>query len=232
MLNNLKQDLSFAARQLRKSPAFAFLAILTLSLGIGAATAVFSVVDAALLRPLPYTHQDRLVYTTMITRTGGSLPSSYMGFQRERTELTTFEAIAGWSAFTALNLEAPSGPVSLRAVKSSDSFFTVFGVKPILGRTYLPGEDQPGKDAVTVLSYEVWQTNFAGDPGVIGRVVRLDGSPYTVIGVMPAGFRFPLGLRNAIYTPFHTKESWRKAPGMHWMQTVGLLKPGVTHEQA
>jgi len=228
----LTQDLRFALRQLRNAPAFAILAILTLSLGIGAATAVFSVVDAALLRPLPYAHQERLVYPYLTSRTGGSTPSSYIGFQRERAELTTFVAIAGWSAFTNLNLEAPSGPVSLRTVKSSDNFFTVFGIKPLLGRTYVTGEDQPGNDNVTVLSYEVWQTHFAGDPSVIGRVVRLDGSPYTVIGVMPAGFRFPLGLRNAIYTPFHTKESWRKAPGMHWMQTVGLLKPGVTREQA
>jgi predicted permease len=229
---NFAQDLRFAVRQLRQSPAFAILAILTLSLGIGAATAVFSVVDASLLRPLPYAHQERLVYPLMKGRTGGTLPSSYMGYQTERAQLKTFDAIAGFTNFTSLNLEAPSGPVSLRAVKSTDNFFTAFGVKPLLGRTYVLGEDQPGKDDVTVLSYEVWQNNFAGDPGVIGRVVRLDGSPYTVIGVMPAGFRFPLGIRNAIYTPLHAKESWRKAPGMHWMQTVGLMKEGVTRQQA
>lgn len=230
MIAALAQDIRFSMRQMRKAPGFSIVVMLTLSLGIGAAAAVFSVIDAALIRPLPYAHPERLV-VPILTSGSDTLPSSYLGYLEMRADLRTFDAIAGWSMFGRLNLEAPSGPVSLRAVKSTDNFFSVFGVKPLLGRTFLPGEDQPGKDDVTVLSYEVWQNNFGGQPDVIGKVARLDGTPYTVIGVMPASFRFPLEARDAIYTPLHTNPIWAKARGMHWMRTVGLLKEGVSVQQ-
>ena len=226
------QDLHFALRQLRNSPGYAVTAILTLALGIGASTAIFEVIDAELLRPLPYPDQDRLVMPIMISRTGDTLRSSYLSYLDERAQQHSFEALAGYSVFGTLNLEGFSGPAALRAVKSTDNFFDVFGVKPLLGRTYLPGEDQPGRDNVTVLSYEVWQNNFGGQSDVVGKAVQLDGVAYTVIGVMPAGFRYPLGVRNAIYTPLHLNPSWATARGMHWMQTVGRLKQGVTAEQA
>ena len=226
------QDLRFALRQLRSSPGFAITAIVTLSLGIGASAAIFSVIDAVLLRPLPYANQDRLVLPIMISRTGDTLRSSYLSYLDERAQQRTFDALAGYSIFGTLNLEGTSGPAELRAVKSTDNFFEVFGVRPILGRTYLSGEDQPGRDNVTVLSYEVWQNNFGGKSEIVGKVVQLDGSPYTVIGVMPAGFRFPMEVRNAIYTPLHLNPNWAKARGMHWMQTVGRLKQGITNEQA
>jgi predicted permease len=231
-MESLMQDLRFALRQLRHAPGFAIVAVLTLSLGIGSAAAVFSVIDAVLIRPLPYEHQERLVFPYMTVRNGGSVPSSYLSYLDERAQLKTFDVLAGYSVFTRLNLESPTGTVSLRAVKGTDNFFDAFGVKPILGRTYLPGEDQPGKDNIAVLSYEVWQSNFGGQADAVGKVVRLDGTPYTVIGVMPSGFRFPMGARDAIYTPLHANPTWLKARGMHWMKTIGLLKPGVTREQA
>jgi putative ABC transport system permease protein len=230
-MNQLMQDIRFSLRQMRKAPGFAAVVVLTLSLGIGAATAVFSVVDAVLIRPLPYAHQERLVMPVLTARTGETLPSSYLGYLDVRAQLRTFDAFAGWSMFGNLNLEGPNGPVSLRAVKSTDNLFDVLGVKPLLGRAFLPGEDQPGKDDVVVLSYEVWQTNFGGQADAVGKVVRLDGVPYTVIGVMPPAFRFPLGAINAIYTPLHTNPVWAQARGMHWMRTVGLLKPGVSVQQ-
>lgn len=226
------QDLRFALRQLRSSPGFAITAILTLSLGIGASAAIFNVIDAVLLRPLPYVDQDRLVYPVMITRTGDTMPSSYLSYLDERAQQRTFDALAGYSMFGRVNLEGPNGPVALSAVKSTDNFFDVFGVKPLLGRTYLPGEDQPGKDDVVVLSYEVWKSSFAGRTDVVGQDVQLDGTPYTVIGVMPAGFCFPLEAREAVYTPLHMNPSWAKSRGMHWMRTVGRLKQGVSNEQA
>ncbi len=217
---------------MRKSPGFAIVAVLALSLGIGAASAIFSVVDAVLLRPLPFANQSRLVAPQMKSRTGGSLPASWLSYLDMKAQLQSFEALAGYNTFTRINLEAPTGPVSLRAVKATDNFFDVFGVKPVLGRTFLPGEDQPGKDNIAVLSYEVWKTNFGGRDDAVGKVVKLDGTPYTVIGVMPAGFRFPMYEHDAIYTPLHLPESWKKARGLHWMKTVGLLKPGVTRTQA
>ena len=149
------QDLRFALRQLRNSPGFAITAILTLSLGIGASAAIFNVIDAVLLQPLPYADQDRLVYPLMIARTGDTLPSSYLSYLDVRAQQRTFDALAGYSMFGRVNLEGASGPVALSAVKSTDNFFDVFGVRPLLGRTYLPGEDQPGKDDVVVLSYDV-----------------------------------------------------------------------------
>ena len=231
-LENLWADMRYALRQLARSPGFAITAVLALSLGVGAATAIFSVLDVVLLRPLPYANQDRLVFPFMKGRTGGSLPASVLNYYEERAQLQTFTAMAGYSTLDRVNLERPEGSVSLRATKTTDNFFTVFGVAPILGRTFLPGEDQPGKDNVAVLSYEVWQDYFNRRADVVGQSVKIDGSPYTIVGVMPAGFRFPLGMKQAIYTPLHAPESWRNARGMHWMRTVGRIKDGVTIEAA
>jgi len=231
-LLSIVQDLRFAVRQLSKAPGFSIVVMLTLSLGIGASSAIFNVIDEVLLRPLPYAQPDRLVFPIMTSRTGDTQPSSYLSYLDERAQQQTLSALAGFSMFGTINLEGPNGPASLRVVKSTDNFFEVFGVKPILGRTYLHGEDLPGRDDVTVLSYEVWQHNFNGQPEIIGKAVQLDGRPYTVIGVMPAGFRFPLEARNALYTPLHTNPAWAKSRGMHWMRTVGRLKDGVSREQA
>jgi len=231
-LQGLWADMRYALRQLLRSPGFAITAVLALSLGVGAATAIFSVIDVVLFRPLPFANQDRLVFPFMKSRTGSSLPVSVLNYYEERAQLQTFTAMAGWSTLDRVNLERPEGSISLRAAKTTDNFFTVFGVAPILGRTFLPGEDQPGKDNVAVLSYEVWQAYFNGSARVVGQTVKLDGNPYTIVGVMPAGFRFPLYMREAIYTPLHAPESWARARGMHWMRTVGRMKDGVTLQQA
>jgi putative ABC transport system permease protein len=232
MAASMMQDVRYALRQLRRAPGFAVIVVLTLSLGIGAAAAVFSVIDATLLRPLPFAHQERLVFPDTTARAGYQQPWSYLSYVDARTQLKTFEALAGYTDYLKINLEGPAGPVSLNSVRGTDNFFNVFGVKPILGRTYLPGEDQPGRDNVVVLSYEVWQTQFGGLANAVGKVVRLDGAPYTVIGVMPAGFRFPLSVRNAIYKPLDPDPTLKTSRGSHWMRTVGLLKDGVSREQA
>jgi putative ABC transport system permease protein len=229
---SMMQDLRYSLRQLRRSPGFAAIVVLTLSLGIGAAAAVFSVIDAVLLRPLPFAHQERLVFPDTTAQAGYAQPWSYPSYVDARAQLKTFDALAGYTDFLKINLEGPSGPVSLNSVRGTDNFFNVFGVKPILGRTYLPGEDQPGRDNVVVLSYEVWQTQFGGQANAVGKVVRLDGAPYTVIGVMPAGFRFPLSARNAIYKPLNPDPAWKNNRRPHWMRVVGLLKAGVSREQA
>jgi putative ABC transport system permease protein len=231
-MNTTLQDLRFALRQFLRAPGFAFTIVFTLALGIGSATAVFSVIDATLLRPLPFANQDRLVFPDTKARAGYTQPWSWLSYGDARAQLKTFQALAGYSDFFKINLESPSGPVSLQAIKGTDNFFDVFGVKPILGRTFLPGEDQPGKDDVAVLSHTVWLQDFGGQRDVLGKIVRLDGVPYTVIGVMPESFRFPLSARNAIYTPIHAPQNWREHRGSHWMRTVGLLKPGITREQA
>lgn len=228
----LQQDIRYALRKLRRSPGFALTAILTLALGIGATTAVFSVIDAVLLRPLPFSDPHAIVVPESRSRSGYTQPASVPSYRDERAQQHTFTAFAGYNDFSSVNLESPHGPVALHATKGTDNFFDVFGVRPILGRTFLPGEDQPGRDDVVVLSHEVWQRDFSGDPKVIGRVARLDGHPYTIIGVMPADFRFPLGQRNAVYTPLHANPQWVTSRGNHWLRTIGRMKPGVSRQQA
>ncbi len=204
-------DLRYAIRQLRKSPGFTVTAVLTLALAVGAASAVFSVIYAVLIRPLPYDHPEKIFYLNSYALEGYQQPTSYPEYLDWRRENHSFSALAGFSAGFlpgSSNLEGPAGPVALSTVATTDNFFDVFGVHPLIGRTFAPGEDQPGKNDVVVLSYEVWQQNFGGKRNAIGQTVKLNGSPYTVIGVMPAGFRFPVNSRNAIYTPLHIPKAW------------------------
>ena len=231
-MRGLLQDVRYAVRQLRKSPGFALIAVLTLSLGVGVSAAVFSIIDAVILRPLPYQHADRIYQPVTLAKQGFTQPLSWPSFKDMRAQNHTFAAFSGFSNFGSVNLQSPSGPVALRWVQGSDNFFDVFGVKPILGRTYRPGEDEPGKNDVAVLSYEVWQADFGGQSSVIGQAIRLDGRLYTCIGVMPAGFSFPIGTRNAIYIPLHPSPQYVNQRGSHWLRSVGRVKAGVTRQQA
>ncbi len=231
-MNSVLRDFRFALRQMQKSTGFASIAVLTLSLGVGAATAIFSVVNAVVLHPLPYEQPDRIYIPQTIAREGYTQPFSWPSYLDTRTQNHSFSAFSGVWDFHSVNLETPSGPVGLQSVEGSDDFFNVFGVAPLLGRTFRPGEDQPGKNDVAVLSYEVWKSNFGGNVKVIGQIVQLDGKPYTCIGVMPAGFRYPLSTLRAIYTPLQPNPEWTKLRGSHWLRTIGRLKPGVTPGQA
>ncbi len=231
-MESILQDVRYFLRQLRKSPGFALIAVLTLSLGVGAATAIFSVIDAVILRPLPYVQPDRIFVPQTLSRQGYTQPFSLPGFKDFRAQNHVFAALSVVSSYQSVNMQTPSGPVALQWVQGSDDFFRVFGVAPILGRTYRPGEDQPGKNDVAVLSYDVWQTNFDGQTSVIGRTLELNGHPYTCIGVMPAGFRYPLSVRHAVYTPLHPDPILVDRRGDHWLPAIGRLKTGVTRQQA
>jgi len=226
------QDLKYALRQLRKSPGFTLTAMLTLALGTGVTAAVFSVIYAVMIQPLPYDHPEEILVPQAYSPSGYTQPASYPEYLDWRMQNHSFSAFAGMSPFGTIDFEGPSGPVSLRKVQASDNFFDVFGVRPILGRAFAPGEDQPGKNNVVVLSYEVWQQQFGGQRDVIGKVVKLDGRPYTVIGVMPAGFRYPISMHNGIYVPLYMADQMRSSRGSHWMRTLGRLRPGVTAAQA
>ncbi len=225
------QDLRYALRQMRKSPGFSIVAVLTLALGVGAATAIYSVVDAVILEPLPYHQPSRIFVPRTIAKEGYQQPPSWPGYEDMRAQNQSFSALAGYTDYTSTNLQAKSGPVSLDLIAGTANFFQVFGVQPILGRTYRPDEDQPGKNNVAVLSYEVWKSNFNGDFDVVGSKINLDGKPYTCIGVMPAGFMLE-GDQHAIYTPIVVPKDELTARGTHWLETIGRLKPGVTVAQA
>ena len=227
------QDLRYALRQIRHSPAFALTVGLTLALSVGVAAAVFCVIDTVILRPLPYAHPERIVGIQSMSRSGYTQPASWPSYRDERAQARSFAAFAGYNDFFKATVETPSsGPVLLNTVHSSDNFFQVFGVQPLLGRTYLPGEEQDGKNQLVVLSYEVWQSYFGGDRKVLNTSVKLDGIAYTIIGVMPAGFRYPLSARNVIYTSRFIDRPWMQNRGTHWMRTVARIKDGVTLEQA
>lgn len=230
-METLLQDVRYALRQLHKAPGFTLIAVLTLALGVGAATAIFSVVDAVILQPLPYSQPDRIYAPVTLAKEGYTQPFSLPSFKDFRAQNHVFSALSVvWT--TSVNLQTRSGPVALQSVEGSDDFFNVFGVAPILGRTFRPGEDEPGKNDVAVLSYEAWKTHFDGRKDVIGQTIDLDGKPYTCIGVMPVGFRYPLSRTDAIYRPLHPDPALVDRRGDHWLRTVGRLKAGVTRQQA
>ncbi|MGC2160973.1 MAG: ABC transporter permease [Silvibacterium sp.] len=231
-LENADRDIRYALRQLRKSPGFTITAVLTLAVGIGAAAAMFSVLDAVLLRPLPYKNVDRIVRINTRAAADYQQPESWPEYQDMRRQNSMFSVVAGVGNGGGVTLTQGSQAIYLHAVQGTDNFFDLYGVRPLLGRTYLPGEDQTGKNDVVVLSYEVWQQYFGGQKGIVGQTVHMDGTPYNVIGVMPAGFRVLFNTPNVVYTPLHVTPDQIKSRGSHWLPTFGLLKPGVTIAQA
>jgi predicted permease len=233
MIGTLTKDLRYALRQLQRAPGFAFTVVLTLALSVGVATAVFCVIDAVILRPLPYANPERIVSMESRSRSGYIQPFSGPSYSDVRAQVKTFKAFAGYFRWRDVAMETSNGPAVLQAVHTTDNFFNVFGVQPILGRTFLPGEQDPGKNNLVVLSYETWQSHFNGAADVVGKPADLDGQTYTIIGVMPAGFRFPLNVRDAVYTPLHLESaSWMHERGSHWLRTVGQLKENVSIQQA
>ena len=232
-MNQLLQDLRYSFRQLRNAPGFTVTVVLTLALSIGLATAVFCVIDNVILRPLPYAHPDRIVSVESRSQSGYTQPASWPSFADERAQAHGFAALAGYTDYMKVTMETPSdGPVLLDSVRSTDNFFGVFGVQSLLGRTFLPGEELAGKNNVAVLGYDLWQKYFNGDRKILNQSVKLDGRSYTIIGVMPAGFRFPLNMRNAVYTPLTLDQPWMKGRGNHWLRTVGRLGDNVSIAQA
>lgn len=233
MLQALIQDAQYALRQFRRAPGFALTVVLTLALSVGVATAVFCVIDAVILQPLPYDHPGRILDIVSRSRSGYTQPASWPSFVDERTQARSFAALAGYNDFTSYTVDTPSaGPVLLDSVQGTDNFFTVFGVHPLLGRTYLPGEEQEGKNDIAVLGYDTWQNYFGGDRNVLNRTVNLNGREFIIIGVMPAGFRFPLNMQNVIYTPLHLSEPWMNGRGNHWLRTVARVKDDLSLNQA
>jgi hypothetical protein len=173
--------------------------------------------------------QEKIVAVQAKSASGYQQPASWPSYKDERRQVTAFAALAGYWDFDTFTLQTPEGSsIVLKGVGATDNFFQIFGVRPILGRTFLPGEEEQGKNDIAVLSYEVWQQHFNGDAGIVNKTVRLNGKPFVVIGVMPAGFRFPLNMRNAIYTPIHIDRPWMNGRGNHWLRTVGRVRDGMT----
>lgn len=231
IMETIWQDLRFGLRMLAKSPGFTLVAVLTLALGIGANTAIFSVVNAVLLRPLPYPESEGLV---RIWEDPGNIaknfvnPRNYADF-RDQNQI--FEQVAAIST-QSTNLTGEGEPERVINARVASGFFSILRINPALGRTFLPQEDQTGNEHVAVLSHSLWQRRFGADPKAIGQTLMLNGESLTIIGVMPAGFSFPVGIdlwTPLVFTPEQMADSSR---GSHFLSVIGRLKPQRTVEQA
>ncbi|MCI0486525.1 MAG: ABC transporter permease [Blastocatellia bacterium] len=230
-MDNFLQDLRYGARALIKNPGFASVAVIALALGIGANTAIFSVVNAVLLRPLPYQNPDQLVmvWETSLARGLERNPASPVNYADWREQKQIFDHIAGWW-YPQINLTDDYGePERVRTIDVTDEFFSVFGVQPLLGRTFLQGEDRRDAEPVVVLSYNLWQRRFGGDASIVGKAIRLDGTPYSVIGIMPAGFSFPEDIE--VWRPLGWDPT-QHSRNARFFDVVARLKPDVTIERA
>ncbi|MGB7921785.1 MAG: ABC transporter permease [Pyrinomonadaceae bacterium] len=223
MLGNLWQDLRYGLRMLAKKPGFTAVAITTMALGIGANTAIFSVINAVLLKPFPYPEAERLV--TM--RSNQSLPD----LEDAQAQSQSFED-AGGVVLQAQDFTGGSEPVQVQAGLSTAGIFHVLGASPIIGRVISPEEDRYGGERVVVLSHGFWQRQMGGDPNVVGRAIPLSGNNYTVVGVLPAGFDAPRESPEVWVSLRVANPLAAKARGVHFLRTYWLLKPGVTLEQA
>jgi putative ABC transport system permease protein len=230
-MDTLWQDLRYGIRALLKNPGFTLIAAAALALGIGANAAIFSVVDAVLLRPLPYEEPERLVWLweKNLQRGRPRNAISPAAFAAYRDQTHVFEEV-GASRDQLYNLTGAGEPESVIGYRFSAGFFGILGVPPQLGRTFRPEEDRPGHDRVVVLSHALWQRRFGGDPAVLGRAVTLDGESYTVIGVMPAGFAHPP--RVELWTPLALEADQAASWQLRFIRVIARLKPGVSRAQA
>ena len=226
----LLPDVRYGIRVLVRSPAFTIVAVLALALGIGANTAIFTVVDAVLLRPLPFENPDRLLVLNETHPRIGRFSVSPGNFVSWQQENTVFSQI-GVHQSTSLTLTGRGEPEDLRCAGVSAGLFTMLGMRPLLGREFLPEEDQPGRDDVVILSQELWQRRFGGAPDILGQSLTLAGRRYTVIGVMPHGFEF-LASEIALWVPVALTTENRQNHGSHYLRAGARLKDGATVERA
>lgn len=228
------QDLRYALRQLRKSPGFTAVAVLTLALGIGANTAVFSIVYSALLQPLPYRDASRLMVLNETTPNVGLVSVSYPNFLDWRAQSHTFSEMAAVNS-VAFNLSGVTEPESLNGLSVSPNFLSMLGIRPAIGRDFGATEEQSGTAPVAILSYSLWQRRFAGDPGVLGRTIVLDGRAFTVVGVLPSNFLAPgntdVLIPIGVWITNHSEEAHSRGDRGDLI-VIGRLAPGVSEKQA
>ena len=227
----LLKDVRYGVRMLVRNPGFTVVAVIALALGIGANAAIFSVVNGVLLRPLPFKDPDRLM---MIRETKlpqfpefSVAPGNFLDWKKQATVFERLVAFRG----SSFNLIGTSDPERLRGLSVTDGFFPMLGAEPQLGRDFLSEEDQPGHSNVVILSHGFWQRRFGGDPKILSQAITLDGQSYTVVGIMPATFRFA-GPDIELWTPMAFTAQQAQQHGGHYVSAIGRLKPGITEEQA
>ena len=230
-IETVAQDLRFTVRQLRKNPGFAVTAILILALGMGVSVAIFGFVDAALLQPLPYAEPNRLL---SVDESAAMFPRSnlsyedYKDWKRMNTTLSSLEVYTG----TGYLLRGVSGTEPVPGGRVSDGFFSTLGVKPLLGRNFLPGEDLPGKPKIVMLSYGTWVERFGARRDVVGQAVSLSGEAYTIVGVLPREFAFAPRGKVDFWAPLLDQNGCEKRRSCHNLDGIGRLRNGVTAQAA
>jgi putative ABC transport system permease protein len=232
MIETLMQDLRYSVRLIRKAPTFASLVILILALGIGANSSIFSVVNAVLLRPLPYTQPQQLVYLEESNPQQGfpRFSASPANFLDWRAQNRSFEQMVAFAEDSS-NVMLGDSPEQWTGTSATKGFFETLGVRPVLGRLFSDDDFVVGKNHVLVISDALWRSNFGADPGVLGRSISMDGEPNTIIGVMPAGFRFG-GDQIRYWKPFAFDSSLATVRGAHFIQAMARLRAGVSLPQA
>jgi len=233
-LENLGRDLRYALRQLRKSPGFALLAIGTLALGVGANTAIFTVIESVVLRPLPYAHADRLLYIGPKTDTPGFNKTSWLNYHDIRSQSRLLKDAAGYSEDLAV-VENAGVPQNVVAPRVTPNMFSMIGTRPLLGRAFTEAEGLTNGPAVVILSEDLWRQSFHADRGIVGQSIKVSGTLHTVVGVMPASFQFPdeIGpeIRKGIWLPLQPSQEMLTERGYQFFSIVGELAPGVNRAQ-
>ena len=230
-LEELAHDARHALRQLRAAPGFTAVALLTLALGIGANTAIFSVVRGVVLRPLPYAEPERVVRVFETTRAGERSAVSPTNFADWRDQARSFAGLAAITGGDATLTRAGAEPLVVEQQWATAELFAVLGTRPIVGRVFAPGDDRVGAPRIAVLGEGLWRRAFGADPGVVGRTVTIDGEPYDVVGVVPAGAGFPV--QGELWTPLELDPAELPTMrGAHYLRVVGRLAPGATVESA
>ncbi|HKF57053.1 MAG TPA: ABC transporter permease [Blastocatellia bacterium] len=227
---NFYQDLKLSIRILINKPGFAITAILIIAIGIGASTAIFSIVNGVLLRPLPSPNSERLIKVWESFVGGGTGTASVPNLKDWRAQNQAFETISAYST-RSYNLQGRDNPEQVSAAEVSPDFFQTFAIDSSIGRTFTIDEDTPGRSHVVVLSDQLWRANFGADPALVGRNITLDGQQYLVSGIMPPAFRFP-SRQTQLWVPLVLPQGQRANRGNHYLFAIGLLKPGVTFESA
>ncbi len=239
-MSNLLQDCKYGFRVLRKSPGFTAIAILTLALGIGANTTIFSWINSTLLNPVPGLSRPSEVVSLTLSKPGENpFPFTYPDLEAMRNGQQSFTGIAACN-FAQVSLKGKSKPERIWGMVVSANYFDVLGVRPIIGRSFLPEEDKkPGGAPVAVISYRLWQTHFAANPDIVGQTIEINEHPYTIVGVTPAAFQgSQTGVRNEIWLPIMMEAQLNPLGDLlhdhhqFWLLMFGRLKPGVTLEQA
>jgi putative ABC transport system permease protein len=228
-MGTLWQDLRFGARVLLRQPAFTLVAVVTLALGIGANTAIFSVINAVLLSPLPFPAQERLVDLNETFKPDGFGTLSVPNLRDWQQQNTTFAGIAAYAAGT-FNLQTGDSPQRLQGLRVEANYFDVFGLKPQLGRTFRAGEDEVGRERVVVLSDALWRSSFGADLNIVGKTLPLNGASYTVVGVMPRSLSTLS--RSQLWSPLVFTADEKAARGSHSFLAIGRLKEDVTLAEA